>query len=92
MIFLHDAIQNGNSDRGIANPCMPRLNGKLAGHDGSPGGRAVIDYVRQVSTSLCTYSCHAPIVQEKDFGLGKLNEPFTSLHTSRANASRCISR
>jgi len=78
VISLHQPVQDGVGDRGVTDPCMPMLDGQLAGDDGGLVGRPVVDDFQQVSARLRVDAGHAPVVQQQNIGLCQLDQPVPS--------------
>ena len=76
VVALHDAVQNGVRDRGVADPGVPMLNRQLAGDDRRFTASPVINDLQEVRAGHAVDGAHTPVVEYKDVGLGQLEQPF----------------
>lgn len=76
MVRLHDAVQNGIGDGGVANPCMPVLNRQLACDDGCFVTGPVVDDLQQIRARHAINRPHTPIVEDQYVRFCKLNQPL----------------
>lgn len=86
MIALHDAVQDGVGDGGIADPGVPVLDRQLAGDDGALGAGAVVDDLQKVRARHAVDGAHTSIVQHKYIGLRQLQQPLAEGATAVADA------
>ena len=63
MMLLHNPVQDCVRDSGVSDPCMPVLNGQLAGNDGGLVGSPVVDDFHEVGPCLAIEARHSPIVK-----------------------------
>lgn len=69
---MYQAIEQGVGQRGVVDPAVPVLDGKLAGQDGGAAAGAVVDHFQQVMPGIFLQRRQAPVVQNQDIDLGQL--------------------
>ena len=69
MGVVDEAIQDGVSDRGIADVFVPVIDGKLSGHDGGSAAVSVLDDLQEISALWGGHGGKAEIIDDEDFGL-----------------------
>jgi len=68
---MDQAVEDGVSDRGIADAFMPMINGKLSSHDGGGAAVPVLDDLQEVSSLWGGHRSQTEIVDHQGFGLEK---------------------
>jgi len=71
MGVMHEAIEDGVSDSGIADALVPMINGKLSSHDGGGTAVPVLDDLQELSALWGGHRGQTEIVDHQDFGLEK---------------------
>jgi len=66
---MHQAVEDGVSDRGIADALVPMIDGKLSGHDGGGAAVPVLDDLEEISSLWGGHRGQAEIIDDQDFGL-----------------------
>jgi len=69
MGVMHEAIEDGISDRGIADALVPVINGKLSGHDGGGAAVPVFDDLQELSSLWSGHRGQTEIINHQDFSL-----------------------
>ncbi len=65
MRVVHQAVEDGVGDGGIANGLMPVLYGELAGHHGGPPSVPVLQDLQQVSALIGGQGRQSPVVEDQ---------------------------
>jgi len=71
MGVMDQAVEDGVSDRGIADAFMPMINGKLSSHDGGGAAVPVLDDLQELSALWGGHRGQTEIVDHQDFCLEK---------------------
>jgi len=66
---MHQAVEDGVSDRGIADAFMPMINGKLSSHDGGGAAVPVFDDLQDLSSLWSGHRGQTEIIDHQDFSL-----------------------
>lgn len=69
---MHQAVEQGVGQRGVVDPSVPVLDGKLADQDGGAAAGAVVDHFQQVMQGIFLQRSNGPVVQNQDIDLGLL--------------------
>ena len=86
MVTLHDAIQNGVGNGGVADPGMLVLHRQLASDDGGLVASPVVDDPKQIRARHAVDGPHGPVVEDQHVGLGQLKQPFAEGATAVPDA------
>lgn len=70
---VEQAVEDGVCDGGIAQPCVPMLDGQLAGNEGGLAGTVVDDF-QQIVSSIGVAGHHVPVVEDQDVDARELAE------------------
>src|SRR5258707_11810902 len=70
MMALHNAIEDGVGNGGVADPGMPMVNRQLTRNDRGFIGRAVVNDFQEIGSSRAVDGAHAPVVQDQHIGFG----------------------
>ena len=66
---MGQAVEDGVSDRGIADALVPMINGKLGSHDGRCAAVPVLDDLQELSALWGGHRGQTEIINQQDFGL-----------------------
>jgi len=69
---MHQAVEDGVSDRGIADALVPMIDGKLSSHDGGGAAVPVLDDLQELSALWGGHRGQTEIIDHQDFGLEQL--------------------
>ena len=83
---LHQTVQHGIGNGGVAHPCMPMVDRQLTGDDGGLVGGPVVNDFQQVCAGLAVDARHAPVVQQQNVRLGQLQQPLAERAVAVTNA------
>ena len=68
---MHQTVEHGVSQRGVAKGLRPMLKRQLAGHQGGASPRSVFQQCEQVASVFIAAHRQAPIVEEEQSGCGQ---------------------
>ena len=68
---MDETVENRVGEGRVTDGIMPRVDGKLAGHDRGAHGVAVLEELEQVVTVLRAEGGQPPVVDHEDVGLGE---------------------
>lgn len=77
MRLVDEAVENGIPQRGIIDPAVPEVHGKLTGNQRGAGAGPVVDEFEQVVASRLIQRGDSPVVEDEQIGPGQLGEGFT---------------
>ena len=68
---MHQPVEDGVGERGIADGGVPLVDGNLAGHDGGAALISIVDDFEQIAAVGVGHRRHGEIVEDQEIGLGK---------------------
>jgi hypothetical protein len=71
---VHEAIEDGVGQRGIAEVLMPVGDRELAGDLGRAGVEAIIEDFEQVPALLVVQRCQTPVIEDEQISFGQLDK------------------
>ena len=71
-----EPIEDGVGDRGVADPAVPVIDGKLVGDDRGALAGPVVDDLEQIGAGRGVDAAGAPVVEDQDVGAGEFGQPL----------------
>lgn len=72
MGVVHQPVEDGVGQRGVADGRVPMFNRKLAGDDGRAAPMAVVEHFQQVASVRIVEHRQPPIINDEDVYFGQL--------------------
>jgi hypothetical protein len=71
---VHEAVEDGISDRGVDDHLVPVIDGELTGDDGRAAAVAIVDDFEQIAALLRGQRRQAPVVEDQQLDTGEALE------------------